>query len=402
MPELTYNWKRFWCPRTGTFNLSDGGYLYVPQVTWTRTAVSDVVPFESISSTQCLILLGEPGMGKTFAMQAERESIDFQVAQAGGKTLWLDLRQFGEETRLIRAVFEDDVFKAWRQGTHELHIFLDALDEALLRIDTISAILSTELRKFPIERLYLRIACRTADWPNDLEQGLLNIWGKDSVKVFELAYLQRRDVIEAAQANGLDPASFLKEIDRVEVVALAIKPVTLDLLINTFRRHGNLPATQTELYLKGCQFLCELRNRNQSRVLQSRYSLTADQRLAVAARIAVVTVFSRRFAIWTDLDRGNVPEEDVTVRELSVGKEQSNGARFDVIETGVRETLGTGLFSARGPNRLGWAHQTYAEFLAARYLVENNLTLPQMMSLIVHSQDPEKKLVPQLHCYGLN
>jgi hypothetical protein len=43
---------------------------------------------------------------------------------------------------------------------------------------------------------------------------------------------------------------------------------------------------------------------------------------------------------------------------------------------------------------MGWAHQTYAEFLAARYLVQRGMTLPQMMSLITHR---DGKLVPQLY-----
>jgi hypothetical protein len=46
---------------------------------------------------------------------------------------------------------------------------------------------------------------------------------------------------------------------------------------------------------------------------------------------------------------------------------------------------------------MGWSHQTYAQFLAAWYLVRHRMTLAQMMSLVVHPGDPGKKLVPQLH-----
>jgi hypothetical protein len=70
---------------------------------------------------------------------------------------------------------------------------------------------------------------------------------------------------------------------------------------------------------------------------------------------------------------------------------------FPVGEDAVREALGTGLFSARGPERLGWAHQTYAEFLAARYLVQRGVPTEQTMSLLVHPGDEEGRLVPQLH-----
>jgi predicted NACHT family NTPase len=87
----------------------------------------------------------------------------------------------------------------------------------------------------------------------------------------------------------------------------------------------------------------------------------------------------------------------VTVREVSGGREQAQGNEFEVGEDAMKEALGTGLFSSRGLNRLGWAHQTYAEFLAAHYLAQHQMTLTQMMNLIVHPGDPEKKLIPQLH-----
>ena len=48
-----------------------------------------------------------------------------------------------------------------------------------------------------------------------------------------------------------------------------------------------------------------------------------------------------------------------------------SGGEFAVSEGAVREVLSdTGLFSSRGPRRMGWAHRTFAEYLASRYLVE--------------------------------
>lgn len=110
----------------------------------------------------------------------------------------------------------------------------------------------------------------------------------------------------------------------------------------------------------------------------------------VAARIAAITVFANRYAVWTAVDQGDVPTEDVTIRELNGGREQVQGNEFEVGEDAIKEALGTGLFSSRGLNRLGWAHQTYAEFLAVHYLVQHQMTLAQMMNLIVHPGDPEK------------
>ena len=379
-------------------SLSDGGYLDDPDSKLGQIRNPDVVPFESIADIPCLGLLGEPGIGKTKTMQAKKEFINTQIKEEGNQSLWLDLRSCGSEYTLFRKLFDSETFVSWVKGKHRLHVFLDSLDECLLRIDNISALLIDELKfqNSPIERLYLRIACRTADWPNGLENGLNEIWGGESVDIYELAPLRRIDVVEAVKANNLDSDYFLSEVDRRGVVSFAIKPVTLNFLINTYRQKGQLPPTQAELYLDGCRILCEEPNENR-RDAKLLGDYTAEQRMAIASRIAAITIFANRYAIWTGVDQGDVPEEDITIRKLYGRSENVDNDHFQVTEAAVRETLDTGLFSSRGQKRMGWAHQTYAEFLAARYLVQHRMTKDQIMNLIVHPGDFEGKLVPQLH-----
>jgi hypothetical protein len=123
-------------------SLSDGGYLDDPDAEWGRYSNPDVVSYEIIERFPCLGLLGEPGMGKTHTRQAQRSRINQKVEAEGGQALWLDLRSYGSEDRLIRDLFASEVFLAWTQGGHRLHIFLDSLDECLLRIDTAAALLN--------------------------------------------------------------------------------------------------------------------------------------------------------------------------------------------------------------------------------------------------------------------
>jgi len=396
MSHQIYNWKRFWCLRTSNFNLADGGYLFDPDSEYGRIYNPDVVPFESIAGIPCLVLLGEPGIGKTHTMKAEQENIHAKIEKEGDQTIVFDLRSFGSEDRLVRNLFESATFVSWAKGKHRLHLFLDSLDECLLRMDTLAALLVDEFKKYPVERLYPRIACRTAEWPGGLEAGLTQLWGKHAVGVYELVPLRRVDVIEAVRNSGLDPNIFLNEVDRTEVVPLAIKPITLDFLINTYRRSGRFPSTQAGLYLQGCELLCE--ETSESRRDARRVGIyTAKQRMVMAARIAALIILANRYAIWTDIDQGDVPDEDAKIQKLSGGSERVDGDEFKVSEVAIRETLGTGLFSSRGPNRLGFAHQTYAEFLTSHYLVQRQMTIPQIMSLLIHAGDPDKKLVPQLH-----
>ena len=396
MPNVLYDWKRFWCPRTGNLNLSDHGFLYDPDSEYGRMYNNDVKSFSEISNTPCLALLGEPGIGKSQAIQSEIEALKQASPGAESTLLQLDLRSYSSEDRLIRNLFESHKFKAWLGADYVLHLFLDSLDECLMRVETIATLLIDELKNYPVQRLNLRIACRTAEWPLTLEKGLMDLWGEDNYEAYELTPLRRLDVSTAATKNDIDPDQFINEIFDKEVISFAIKPVTLQFLLNIFKKGNKLPLSQYKLYFSGCLKLSE--EQNQQRIDGKLAGIfSSRQRLAVAARIAAITQYTNRYAIWKGIDTGDVPDEDVTVTALTGGKEIVDGVAFEVTERAVRETLDTGLFSSRGPNRMGWAHQTYAEFLAAIFVVQNKMVLPQIKSLIWHPSDPDNKLVPQLH-----
>lgn len=396
MRGRNYDWKRFWCPWDGIMNLTDGGYLANPDGPYGDYLNPNLRSFQRIAEVPCLALLGEPGIGKTETMRAERATIDADVRSKGDQTLWLDLRSCGSEQRLEAKLFASPEFASWREGGYRLHVFLDSLDECLLRVDTVAALLVDELQNCPVDRLSLRVGCRTAEWPNLLKEGLKELWPEGGFEAYELAPLRRVDVISAARANDIDPEALLRSVDEAEAVPLAIKPVTLGFLMGSYRGTGEFPIKQADLYLEGCRWLCE--ERNISRV-SSRHTgeLTPAQRVAVAARIAAVTVFSNKYAVWSGVQQAVLEEEDVLVRTLAGGTEHVGEGEFAVGEDAVREVLGTGLFSARGPERLGWAHQTYAEFLAARYLIQRGVGTEQAMSLLVHPDDEGGRLVPQLH-----
>ena len=125
-------------------------------------------------------------------MKAQYQAIREMIKREGEDDLWLDLRSFKSEGRLISKLFGNPTFTRWAAGNHNLHLFLDSLDECLLRIDTVGSLLIDELKEFPIERLYLRIACPTAEWPRVLEVGLRDLWGNERFKAYELAPLRRK------------------------------------------------------------------------------------------------------------------------------------------------------------------------------------------------------------------
>jgi predicted NACHT family NTPase len=190
---------------------------------------------------------------------------------------------------------------------------------------------------------------------------------------------------------------FLSEVDQKSVAPPASKPLTLRFLLSIYRKGGTFPSNQEKLYYEGLLRLCEEQNpfRHSARF---RGNLSGEQRLIVASRIAALTVFTNHAVVRTGTElNADASESDIMLRGLGSGLEHINEYEVIIDEKALEETLNTGLFIARGLERFGWAHRTYAEFLAAWYLVQHKVTLLQIMSLLLHSDETQKRLIPQLH-----
>ena len=391
MDRKVYNWERYWVPREGAFSFDYDGFLLRPpdDARWRSTSRTGALKFEDIDSIPCLILLGEPGIGKTFAVNAH-------VARRS--SMHLNLGSYGSEQRLIDDWFGSAQFHSWVSNGGELHMFLDSFDECLLRLDNVAALLAEEIRKLKDTRgLFFRIASRTAEWRTALELAFRQRWGDDQVGAYELAPLTRDQVRSAAATEEIAADSFVQAAMDREVVSFAIKPLTLGLLFRIWKaRRGALPPTQKEIYEQGCTELCSDFNPDRD-TPQLRRQLSAGQRVAIASHIAAATIFCKRAVISTANRPAMLLETDLSLADLAQGEVRTQQSALPVTIEYLRETFDTGLFTARGPDRLGWAHQTYAEFLASRYLEQQHVSTRQILSLIQHPLDPERKLVPQLH-----
>jgi predicted NACHT family NTPase len=395
MSEKIYHWRRFWCPRASQINLGDRGYLCDPEPEYGHLLNPELVGLEAIADIPCLILLGEPGIGKSQEM-TNLFKHTVESIKPSHPPLEINLRSCNS---LAIDLIQNPDFIDWNNGEHRLYLFLDSLDEGMLTVGNLATQIADEFNKAiyrnKLDRLYLRIACRTAVFPRILEEGVKKLWKENNTAIYELAPLRRIDVENAAREENIESQEFLSEVWDKTLVPLAIKPLTLRFLLNVYKNNGNqFPSDQTlcSLYLKGCRLLCEENNLSRQGSDQ-RGKLEADKRLIIAARIAAITVFANRFAIWTGSNQGEMPVEDVKLEQLISGNEFPNDRPIDVTESAIREVLDTGLFSSRGLSRMGWAHQSYSEFLAAWYLKQHNLSASQILNLIIHS---DGKVVPQL------
>jgi len=389
----TYNWQRFWIARTGTVDLSDGGFLVDPTNLLLRSSATKPLPLTELNDYRALVLLGEPGIGKSTTLLEEAERIAKQAVAGDTISIHVDLRAYSSEQLLYKKVFESPEFMAWTHGTSNLVLHLDSLDEALLRIDSIANLLADELPLYPASRQSVRIACRTAVWPAGiLETALCHLWGDAAVGVFELAPLRRCDIAAATEVQGIDYEAFIRELYAANAVPFAIKPLTLNLLFSLFKKEGRLPRSVAELYVRGCLKLCE-ESKQSRRDARRLGALSAPQRLRLASRIAATTMFANRYAVCTGPEADGIPEEDVPLSALTGGREEGEFPAFDVVEDNVREVLDTGLFTSRGGVRMGWAHHSYAEFLAALYLADKQVPARNILKVLQH---PAGGLVPQL------
>jgi len=220
MSRQIYEWKRFWCPRTGSITLADGGYLSNPDAEWGKAYNPDLLTLGEISDALCLILLGEPGMGKSRELD-KLQNLTEQRISPEDQVLSLNLRSC---TNLKNDLFKDEVFLDWLGNNYHLYLFLDSLDEGRLSVPTIATGLIDELQKKKyqdhLHRLLIRIACRTfvfSEISEVLETGLKELWQETEVGIYELVPLRRVDVALAAREEGFSSDKFLKEIDQKDV-----------------------------------------------------------------------------------------------------------------------------------------------------------------------------------------
>ncbi|MBZ5589774.1 MAG: hypothetical protein LAO05_14555 [Acidobacteriia bacterium] len=306
-----------------------------------------------------------------------------------------DLAEIGDEHQLRKDIFESGWFTDWCQGDGSLVLFLDSYDECLLDLGSLHKVLLAELRKCPVERFSLRVACRTADWPFRLEDRLRHLWGDNKVKMLELWPLRREDVASAAEAERIDVEAFMQAILANQAVPLATQPITLKFLLGAYLAHGKLASSATELYEEGCLRLCE--EVNEDRLLSGHAGrLPARQRLQVASRVAALQVFCNRLALCAGAPESDASNAELRPSEVVGGDEVVDGLAFNVNRDAINETTATALFASKGPHRLGFAHRSFAEFLAARYLKALDFSPNQVLSLVTGQSDGHASVVPQL------
>jgi len=338
MPLPIPDCRRFWVLRGEDPELADG-FLLDPESGYGKNNGCTGVPFESIGTLPILGLLGEPGIGKSTALKADYDRTKGGAPETDHVS-WIDLGLYGSDVLLCKKVFGSRRLTSWN-GTGRMHLFFDGFDECLGRVHNLVGLLLEFLNGLPLNRLSLRIACRTADWPEELETGLAELCGRDAMGVYQLAPLRYIDVYSAIKAVGLPPDEFCEQVIHLGAGPLASRPITLKFLLDSFKQGKGLPSRRADLYREGCSILCAEWRDSRKRAKR----LSFGQRFAIASRLAAAVKFCRRTALWTGHVTSLHRMATCVPRNFSGGKSVSNVKPSLSTQTRCRKHLIPGFFA---------------------------------------------------------
>lgn len=342
-----------------------------------------------------LLLCGEPGIGKTSELTLLHQELTTDQ-QNESSFLKLNARQHvGDMAELREHTVKSERWLDWRKGTHTLTFMLDAVDEGRVRIPALVSQLAGMLENEPVERLRLILTCRSAEWPHEMGRQLLALWelaDAESKPLYELCPLRHVDAELAAETYGLPAKTFMSALWEKQISGMATRPVTLLFLLDEFRSNHAFPATRQQLYERGVRKLCHEVDPQRIEALQSRRKteniVSLDQRLSAAQQIAAVALCSGYSSIIRDEELDSESGKGCLSFTACCPKECQS------MLPALEEAIESALFTSVGEHRHGFAHQTFAECLAAQAL--GKLPLRQVRSLLLQTDDTDEHVIPQL------
>ncbi|WP_175762451.1 NACHT domain-containing protein [Burkholderia anthina] len=346
-------------------------------------------PWEFWNDIPCVVLLGEPGSGKTCEFLRHVQELQ-QVGEPAFLSRWQDWCDGDDifDTLDNRKGF----FSAIETG-QSVWWFVDALDEGRIKTEAAFDILRKGLRQLHGDgRLHLikiRMSCRSRDWrlsDEGLLSGLFGAFdrggsGTGSVATLQLLPLQESAIRVLAMEKLREERAvdrFMDALKRRHVSALAGHPLALAMMLSLYLEDdSSLDYDRTTLYDRAIERLATEHNRE--RADRKPPKTLPGERIAVARRLAVRVVLGGNGTI-------GVPDSDARGDRV-VDASRTGAKRFELFET-----LDTGLFTQHAHGTFVFAHRSFAEYLAARDLSERIVHLP--LSHIVPLFPVEHGVIP--------
>ncbi|MDP2033945.1 MAG: hypothetical protein Q8K29_11100 [Polaromonas sp.] len=317
-------------------------------------------PFSAYLHIPNIVLLGDPGAGKTYLFSEYARS-------AGGESL------------TARAFLNIDADSLVNKKV----LFIDALDERRAgRVDH-NAIDEIVRKLFQIKTEQVRIACRAADWLGETDLAAFRTFFKRAggYVVLSLQPLSNQEQIDVLEARGVvDPATFLAEASDRGLDDFLGNPQNLTMLADVVRK-GDWPDTRSQLFQKAVDILLEEHSDPQRFRQSGRFS--SNELLEPAGELCAVRLISDIHGI--SLTENNQGDDLPSYRSLCAGdldKAFSAMGRRAFISDPMTETV-------------DYAHRTIAEYLGATWLakrVRNGLPFGRVRALLGIDGRPASEL----------
>lgn len=368
--------------------LDADGFLRDPESPFGSSYRRVLSTLEGLDEIPSIVIIGEPGMGKTFELER-------YCREKTGNAIYFNLRDYDSNDigRLGAEIMEHEVYQNAIRSSTEFYLLLDSYDEGHILIRNLTSKLIEVLRVIRHEqlRLRIRIACRSSELPELLVSELNGILTTD-VRVFSLARLRNVDVESALEVYGIPKDDFYRYLFSNHATAFASTPLTLQFLIAGYETSAGKVLSKADLYENGCRSLVEEHSDHRNDLGVGTQPST--HKLNTAGWIATVMIFSRKNMLSKRSKHAVRWSDAITVDDLCV----MVGATvpFDIGKPDIEAVLNTLLFTSGHAHVFTWAHRSYAEYLAARFLRDRSLNLVQLKNLFVTSDAAYKAIQPQL------
>ena len=313
-------------------------------------------PFSKYLEIPNIILLGDPGSGKTFT---------FRAAANKENAKFLSVREF----------LATEGAECERET-----VYLDGLDEYRSRIDDKNAIIEVIRLLRSLELPGLRLSCRVADWLGETDLSLFESYFRDNrYVVLSLEPLNKDEVRSILRKKEIeDTEGFVRKAEERGLKGMLANPQTLLMLADVVGG-GTWPKTKLELYEKSVQILLTEHNRERLGPGLGKYS---SEELMAPAGAACASILISGVAGISLLENNGLREFP---SYRSVPFEDP-----DKVQACLMRRAFSGDSQTVSP-----IHRTIAEFIAAKWLaskVRNGLPIRRVQSLICIEGHPASEL----------
>jgi hypothetical protein len=317
---------------------------------------SDTYTFDQLLQHSNVILLGEPGAGKTHLFKSAATIVN-------GKFLPIRLFLVSRTDQLSNQ-----------------HLFIDGLDEKRSGRNDNSVIDEIARKLMDVTQAKVFISCRERDWLGDTDLAVLNSYFENNggVIVLRLKPLSRDEQVNVLESAGYMSADeFLTHAEQKELHDFLNNPQSL-LMMAEVVKQGSWLETRLELFAKSANILLKEHN-----PIKSRAAYDSAELIETAGAICAMRLFS-------DVDGISVEDSELytsypSYRTVSLCEKDK-----------VRAALQRRLFvNIPGVEAVDYVHRTLAEYLAAVWLakeIKNGLPIRRIKTLFSHDGGPTSEL----------